>query len=122
MTKLNDKIAFALNNVEAAKKSRPKTTSAKRSNTNYNTKLEFEIYEDDDTPIKILKEEINKRNLTRGDIHEFCKRLEKNKSHLRAKAYNLIYGLNKRGSITTETYTIWLEFLDVDIVLKPRRK
>jgi hypothetical protein len=76
-----------------------------------NQRLVYEIDpERDDFMVRIVKAEVNKQNLMSSDVY--------NAFEDNGEAYNLIYGLRVRNSMSTKMFLKWCHVLNVEPVLE----
>ena len=83
--------------------------------------LQFEISKEDSELKKLLIQQINSKNLTYSDLHNYCTQIMGgNISGGKNLGYNLITGLRKRPTMTDVTFLMLCDFLNLDVVLKER--
>jgi hypothetical protein len=79
-----------------------------------NEPLEYEIMDDDDDMVRMVKDEINSKGITTTDVY--------NVSSTPNAGYNLIYGLRKRPTMAYKTFQKWAEILDMEVVVTLKEK
>lgn len=102
-----------------------RNVAQKKKTKNSTKRLQFEINEEDSTLTKAVKTRINAGYYTQHDVDEFFKGLkeyEGNEKKAKDKAYNSVYGLKNRPTMIDETFELWCEFLELDIMLVERTK
>jgi len=85
--------------------------SKKNGRTTANEILKYDINDNDDDMVRLVKQLINERELLVSEVIEKVK-------------YNLVYGLRKRNSINYSSFLIWADFLRLkaEVTLKPLNK
>jgi len=118
----NDKFDFDLIIAKTENIKKFKASKKKEQSTSIKP-LHFDI-NDEDSPLKAaIVERINARNLTYADIYSYCTKLKDGDIDAGQHAgYNVINGLRKRHTMIDTTFSLLCDFLDIDILLQPRKK
>lgn len=85
--------------------------------------LKFDV-DPDDSPLKQdLVRRINEKNLTYSDLYAYCTKVKNGDIAEGQKfGYNLISGLKNRRSMIDTTYSLLIDFLELELVLVERKK
>ena len=84
--------------------------------------IEIEIT-DDDSPLKAaIVERINKKKITYSDVCDYCIRLsDGDKKKGQSLGYNIINCLRNSNSMNDSKFTMWCDFLNLDVLLVDRK-
>ena len=77
---------------------------------------------DDDSPLKVaIVERINKRKISYADVCEYCIRISGgDKKKGQSLGYNIINCLRNSNSMNDSKFTMWCDFLNLDVLLVDR--
>lgn len=79
--------------------------SRSRSSTSSDI-IQYNIEEDDDDMVRVLKETINDKHITMNDVYM---------RFGQGKGWNLIYGLRMRHTISLSCFNEWADMLDMEV-------
>lgn len=84
--------------------------------------IEIEIT-DDDSPLKAaIVERINKKKITYADVCDYCVRIsDGDKKKGQSLGYNIINCLRNSNSMNDSKFTMWCDFLNLDVLLVDRK-
>jgi hypothetical protein len=71
-------------------------------------KIEYEIKDEDDDIVQLLKQKINEKDIHLYDMYD---------EFGRETGYNTYYGLSQRTSISFKNLRRWADFLDLKVVI-----
>ena len=85
--------------------------------------IEIEIT-DDDSPLKAaIVERINKRKITYAEVCDYCVRIsDGDKKKGQTLGYNIINCLKNSNSMNDSKFTMWCDFLNLDVLLVDRKQ
>lgn len=72
-----------------------------------NDPLIYEVADDDDDMVRLVKDEIEHKKITTTDVY--------NVSSSPSAGYNLIYGLRKHPTMSFKTFQKWAEILGMEV-------
>jgi hypothetical protein len=85
--------------------------------------LEFTADPEDSNLKEALIEQINGRGLTYSDLFSYCTKIMKGDPVRGQKlGYNLITGMRKRRSMLDTTFSLWCDFLNLNILIVDKNK
>jgi len=94
-------------NIKKKKKANKKTTTQRA-----NDFIRFEINDEDDLMVRLIKERINECNITMNDVYE----------KYPTEGYNLYYGLLNRSTITFKSLQKWCEITNSEFEMSIKDK
>jgi hypothetical protein len=103
-------MANKISQIEKTKsKTKPKKTESNNEEKGRNSSqvLIFDIADENDDLVRLIKETANERGLTYSDIYDKC---DSNNA-----GYNLIYGLRTRHTMSFESARKWANILDMEL-------
>ena len=106
---MSDERNNVFDNIKGMSKEEVEEKRNKKGNTRVGKKkIEYEMKDEDDQIVQLLKEKINEKDIHLYDLYE---------EFGRETGYNTYYGLSQRTSISFNNLERWAEFLELDIVI-----
>ena len=106
---MGDERNNVFNNIKDMSKEEVDEKRNKKGNTRIGKKkVEYEIKDEDDDIVQLLKQTINERDIHLYDLYD---------GFGRETGYNTYYGLSQRTSISFNNLRRWADFLEMDIVI-----
>lgn len=111
---LSDDLLKELTDIKNDENIKKKKRNARKSSTQRaNDYIRFEINDDDDLMVRLIKERINEVSITMNDVYEMYP----------TEGYNLYYGLLNRNTITFKSLQKWCEITnsEFDMVIRDKK-